>query len=92
MQLQSLVIGLFYGMIVVLVAQLCAAVSAESSFTLSTWSLPTLHTMGAGASAMASDLHDRLNLHIAALADLEAQLDELEARVVGLEPLIRGNA
>ena len=41
--------------------------------------------MGAGASAMASDLHDRLNLHIAALADLEAQLDELEARVVGLE-------
>ena len=48
--------------------------------------------MGAGASAMASDLHDRLNLHIAALVDLEAQLDELEARVVGLKPLIRGSA
>ena len=40
-----------YGMIVVLVAQLCVAVSAESSFTLSTWSLPTLLTMGCGASA-----------------------------------------
>ena len=51
MQPQSLVIGPFYGMIAVLVAQLCAAVSAESSFTLSTWSLPTLLTMGCGASA-----------------------------------------